>query len=127
MPPADSAVLRAFLSGVARRRAWIAAINGIAIGLVVALILVAFPTLAWPARFGRAAGLAAVGGVIAAFVARKTQGANALDVERRAPECRNIVVTATEIGERNEESYVARVVMSEAARVANALDLAKLF
>jgi hypothetical protein len=48
-------------------------------------------------------------------------------VERRAPECRNLLVTAAEIREANRPGYVTSIVMRRADTIANGLVPARLF
>ncbi|MDB4877894.1 MAG: putative rane protein [Gemmatimonadetes bacterium] len=128
----DAAALRAFLSSVSRRLAWIAAAEGAALGLALAFVLA---LVGWPGRDAlvRSLGvglLFAAVGVLARFMSsHRRRPPVAVLVERRAPQCRNVVVTADELLAQGDYpgEYTRTLVYREAARLVSALDPAALF
>ena len=130
--PRATSVLRDFLAHVARRLAWIAAAEGAAAGLALAAVI------AIVSGWGRGwvtqaviVGLALAALGIAARLlasARERRGVAGL-VERRAPRCRNIVVTAAELIDRPTtiRPDIGTLVFREADRVVAGLDPAALF
>lgn len=130
----DAPELRAFLARATRRLVWIAAAEGAAAGLALALALPLVITLAdWRGSIDRTvvAGLclAALGVVVRILVSSRAQAHVAQLVERRAPECRNLIVTAAELIDRpaRVRPYVGTLVCREAVRLVNRLDAAALF
>ena len=130
MPP-DVAEFRAFLARATRRMAWIHAAEGAAGGLVFAFV---FALLGWPSsrgigiRIALAVPCMAAGIAVRALLARRRYASIAATIERRAPSCRNIVITADELfGGTHVSDRVRAVVNREAARIVRALDLATLF
>ena len=137
----EAAEVRRFLSRVTRRIGWIAAGRGAAAGLLIAAGITVFTG---PAG---AVGRAALPGVLLASacaavwwaVARgvlppapataRTRRRAAYRVERGAPDCRNLLITAEELIERPERvrPWVAAAVCREAALVADRLEPAALF
>jgi hypothetical protein len=127
----DPSVLDAFLARASRRLAWMTAAEGAAAGLVVALGLA---IVGWPAPGAImrsiivGVGLAATGVIVRWVVTRRRGERIAVLVERRAPQCRNLVVTADEITPGvTVADHIAALVYSQAARVVNGLDLTALF
>lgn len=129
--------LRAFLDNASRRLVWLAALRGATAGLGLALATVVALAILQPERatrdmIGTAVLLAAIGLLLGATVAVLRRRGNhrvAFDIERRAPECRNIVITAAELLDAPErvEPYVGEVVRREATAKVAALDPAILF
>jgi hypothetical protein len=129
--PPDVAEFRAFLARATRRMAWIQAAEGAAGGLLLAAAL---GIVGWPSSNGVAIRIAlavpcmAAGVAIRALLGRHGKASVAASIETRAPECRNIVITADELssGARVSER-IGTVVHREAARIVRSLDLAALF
>ncbi len=126
--PPDARALSAFLARTSRRLAWIAAAEGAAAGLFAATIAIA---LGWP-RSSEAyavAGLAfALAGAAVRLLWQWRHNARAADViEKRAPQCRNLLITAAELHahERVAEPIVRAIYVS-AARLVSQLDLGSL-
>jgi hypothetical protein len=128
----DAVVVRDFLDRAARRLRLIAAARGAAIGLTVAL----GATLVVVALAGRDAtsvvvgvGLGALGGLVGAFLGVTRTPAPAALVERRAPACRNVVLTAAELdaAPRRVPAFIGERVWRDAARAVRPLDPARLF
>ena len=128
----ESATLSDFLARAARRVRLIAAAEGAAIGLALAFAIGAVAIIA----SGRdAAGavfavIAAIAGILAGSwwaVARAPAAAHL--VERRAPQCRNIVLTAAELlaSPRSVPAAIRARILDEAASMVRTLDLAVLF
>src|SRR5262249_24083089 len=96
----DAPRVVAFLTRVARRRMWLGALEGTACGLLIAIVLMVATTIgrtsAWSA-LAVAALMATIGAVAGLLLARRPRPSTAALVERRAPQCRNIVITASEI------------------------------
>lgn len=128
LPDADA--LRAFLDRVRRRLLLLRAGEGIAAGAVGAAFFVLLGVRA-------AAPLAAL--VAGATILRVLLGETwkpgwwqrdstvARQAERRAPEAKNLIVTASELEPATVSSYVPRLVVAHAARIARRLDPAVLF
>jgi hypothetical protein len=124
--------LRAFLGHAARRLAWIAAGEGAAAGLLVAIAVAVAgllgggplvpPLLAAPVLM-----VAGIGARLIATMRRRR--AVAIAIERGAPECRNVIITAAELLDRpgRVQPYIGNRVTADAARIAAALDPAALF
>jgi disulfide bond formation protein DsbB len=127
---ADAATVDAFLDGVSKRLSTISTAKGASIGIVVGALFV-FVTLLHPksnvvtavviallALSGAAAGL---------YVSRKRRSAIALLVERKAPECRNLVVTAQQlIARQSPLTSVAPIVFRQAAQAVRNLTASAL-
>lgn len=120
-----------FLSRVTRRLRLIGGLYGsaagIALGVIAGLVagtMAANPTVA--VVLGGLSGLV-VGAIAGSILSRRHESAR--EVERRAPGCRNIVLTASELIARPEMTrpYVAEVVAAEAAKTVGALDIHALF
>jgi hypothetical protein len=129
--PPDVLELRAFLTRASRRIAWIQAAEGAAGGLVLAI---GFWILGWPStsgtaiRFALAVPCMAAGIAVRALLSRRQRTSVAASVERHAPECRNIVITADELASGAPVSErIGALVNREAARIVRGLDLAALF
>jgi hypothetical protein len=130
--------LNTFLARASRRVAWIAAAQGAAAGLVIALVMA---IAGWPGRntlvlsVGVGVGLAAAGAIAREFMRRRRAPRVALAVERRAPQCRNHLVTADELllqgvgasGHGAGAEYVRSLVLRQADRLAGGLDIGALF
>ena len=127
--------LEAFFGASARRLTGIAAIEGAAAGLIVAAVAVwvgASPVIG----IATAAALAVAGGAVSVVTAvgmgpsatrRHHRVASA--VEQRAPQCRNVVITAAELMAEPARvtPYVGELVCREASRAVAGLDPAVLF
>jgi hypothetical protein len=131
----DAEEIRRFLARVARRLAWLSAAEGAAAGLALAIVLA---LAGWPnhgaMRTGVAAGfgLAAVGMLIRILMPSPRHAATSALVERRAPEFRNVLITADELIAKRESStvaddYVTALVWRDAARTIRTIDAARLF
>ncbi len=128
----ESSALRAFLSRVSQRIAWLAAAEGAAVGLAVAALIAAWR---WRAD-GALVPALAVGGVLGAIgcltalaiTARHRRNVATL-IERRAPQCRNVVVTAAEMldARTTTRPEIGALVLREATRTVRTLDAASLF
>ncbi|MEJ7811702.1 MAG: DUF4175 family protein [Gemmatimonadaceae bacterium] len=136
--PPESAAVRAILARAARRLAWMSAAEGAAIGLGLALALAAAgwpaPGAAWRSVFaGLSLAAAGAGARVLTSSGRRRHVAHL--VERRAPQCRNLLVTASELLARSAASHstphvaehVRTIVLRQAARLAGGLDPAALF
>jgi hypothetical protein len=128
--PPDVAVVRAFLTRVARRIWWTRAAEGAAAGVLVSLALQA---VGWPSQ--SSAWLAALAVMTLAVIGaalrialgtRGTSDRIATLVERRAPQCRNVVLTAGELISTNESDYISTLVYRDAARMVGTLDASAL-
>jgi hypothetical protein len=128
----DAPVVLAFLARASRRLTLVAVLRGAAWGLIAATALVLVVVLAgWPMRLIAAAVVipVAAGAARPLLTARHRRGSTAREIERRAPECRNVLVTAAEIiarpaGLRDEVG--ARVCRDAASHIAH-LPVAHLF
>jgi hypothetical protein len=136
---AREAELHAFFARAARRLSWLAALRGAAIGLALALA----PALAFMAvqtSAGAGAVVVAVAGLIAgAVVAARRMGSVAQRIERHAPQCRNLLITAAELHAVSGHSAgsvsrlavtrpgMAALISRDALSVARGIDLAELF
>jgi hypothetical protein len=132
--PPEAGRLAAFLARVARRRSSIAAAQGAAVGLAsAAALLVSLWTVkpshepGWLLSIG--AGLALLGTSTAMLGSRGSRRRIALLVEARAPQSRNLVVTAAELMEEpgRARTPVAALVCSQAETLVAALEPAALF
>ncbi|MGH7467849.1 MAG: hypothetical protein ACRENP_07645 [Longimicrobiales bacterium] len=132
----EAAQLRAFLARVARRRTALAATQGAASALAFAsAILLGLSITGW--WTGRplgwlvivSAGLLLLGTGLGALSSRVSRRRVALLVEARAPESRNLIVTAAELMEAPSRgrSAVVQLVWRQADTLAMALDAATLF
>ncbi|HKS04851.1 MAG TPA: hypothetical protein VJR92_00940 [Gemmatimonadaceae bacterium] len=128
----DAPVLRAFLARALTRLRWIGAAEGAAVGVALAAV---FALAGWieTATWSRTAiifAIAAATGAVARVGFRAVRaGTTALLIERRAPQSRNVVITAHELlseGPRTQPHIVDRVVR-DAERVVSTLNLAQLF
>ena len=126
----DATVVAGFLDEARRRHTLEMALKGASIGLGVAAVLA---VIGWPVAsglrplllFGALAGTG--GGLRWALLRRATQRTAAARIESRAPECRNLLVTASELlaGVR-VDPYIETVVFRQAAAVVQTLRLPKL-
>ncbi|MEO7087028.1 MAG: hypothetical protein ABI442_13885 [Gemmatimonadaceae bacterium] len=127
---ADAAVVRDFLARGARRLAVLSAANGAAVGLTVALALA---LAGWPRRGSMGTGAvvgvvaAIAGALISVFVSSGRRLKIAQSVEARAPESRNLLVTADELLVPPAYDYVHELVFARAARLVRRLDARTLF
>lgn len=132
----EAAELARFLAGVRRRLLTLRAIEGAAAGLAVAAVV-----LAMAGRPTGRAGLLTLAALVAAVVGarvllgdawragwwRETAGL-ALRVERRAPQARNLILTAAELSARGAvDAHIPGLVMRRAAATAASLAPAALF
>ena len=125
----DASAFGAFLAQASRRVAVATVAQGAAVGLILATLLF---IAGWPARglSGTLVGLALTGAGVAGalIVSRGRRREIAHLVERRAPVCRNLVVTAAELpGRTGVAEHIASVVYDQATRVTKTLDLPALF
>jgi hypothetical protein len=131
-PWPEAAVVRAFLERAARRLGWIAAAQGAAAGLLLAVVSAA---AAWWARWPIertiviGAALALAGTALRWLLYRRQRPSVARLVERRAPACRNLLVTAEElmVQPTRVRPYIRALVLREATRTVNNLEPAVLF
>lgn len=131
----DAAILRGFLSRAARRLVWIAVAEGAAAGLILSVPVILLVSIGAPGAFAAswgtvvAMGFALSGALLRAFVLRRADTAVALSVERNAPACRNLLVTAAEILHEDVRvrPWIGDIVCREAARLVLRLDPARLF
>jgi hypothetical protein len=131
----DAARLRAFLAGATRRRALVTALEWAALGFISAQIV----TLAIAAVFARElavrqllllyGGLSGVGVIAGAIGALLVRPPIAPIVERRATNCRNIIITAAEllVQPARVPFHIGAAVCSEASRLSGGLDVNRLF
>jgi hypothetical protein len=128
--PPDVATVRAFFTRASRRLTWVRVAEGATGGLAVAIVLA---LTGWPTRktlgnIGIATLCIVIGAAIRILIARRRHAPIAYVVERRAPSCRNIVITADELmSGAPVDARVGAVVNHEAARIVRGLDLATLF
>jgi hypothetical protein len=133
-PGASSAgaAVQAFLARIARRVGWLAGVEGAAVGLIIAAIVAA---VIWRARGSIVPALllggtlAVLGSVVALAITAGRRRRVALLVERRAPQCRNLVVTASELLDTPARARpeIEALVLREATRTVGTLDPASLF
>lgn len=131
-PQGDAEAVRAFLVRAARRTTSILMLHGATTGFAVALAITAIGSISHRALMPP--GVASLGlvalGVVAGFGWAQLQRPRIAEiVEGRAPECRNLLVTASELIEERSRTgpYVSGLVFRDAARIASALELAALF
>jgi len=122
--PPDVARLETLLGRIARRRTIRAVGGGVAAGLAVAAIVV---LVGWPHSPAGAAllggTLAVAGGALSVAFRRTRDESAALFVERRAPESRNVILTAHELTARGDATgYIPALVVRRAAELASTLD-----
>ncbi|HEX3927703.1 MAG TPA: DUF4175 family protein [Gemmatimonadales bacterium] len=127
----DAAAVAAFVARARRRRARIGAAYGVAVGLVLAfgLGLAGWPAGAWPrTTIINAVILVAIGNVVGAMSMILRRGTVA-DIERRAPECRNLMITAVELtaDHASTPEAVAALVWQRAAHLTEQLRLSTVF
>jgi hypothetical protein len=134
----DAAELRAFLDRVTGRLRWLAVAEGAAAGLWVAFVVTVLVAVLGSSRItpGEVALggliLGAAGSVMRLLMTRPTAASVAAFVERRAPECRNVVITGAELigvpADRTAAAgdYVASIVWRDAARVVRSLSAQRL-
>ena len=128
----DASRVAAFLSRVRRRLVALAMLRGAAAGLLAATLVIVTGWLArWPLVTSLVASAVVVGlaAVIAWWRAREAAPRLAARVERAAPECRNVVITAAEILARPDRirEYVGARVCRDAAERVDRLQLPALF
>jgi hypothetical protein len=128
--PPDASVVRNFLSHVGRRVWWTRAAEGAAAGVLVS---VALEVAGWSARHSAWSAafvvltLVVVGAALRiALGTSGTSDRTAVLVERRAPQCRNVVLTANELIATNRADYMSTLVYRDAARVVGTLDVSEL-
>ena len=128
----DAPALRDFLARAWRQLALRAAIDGATAGILLALIAVIGAWVgAWPPAATITIAALAFVAPVAGFVWRALtrRSATALDVERRAPGCRNLIVTAAELLERPHDirSDIGAMVCQHAVAAAQRLEIRALF
>jgi hypothetical protein len=139
---ADRLRLQAFLERAGRRRATVLALAGASAAVAAALALLGAGWLglfSWRAAMLGGAACIAAGALDGLWQARRTRPRIAYDVERRAPACRNLLVTAAELMSVSDppaptfsrrprpKPAIVRLVESRAAELVGALDAASLF
>jgi hypothetical protein len=133
MPQADAAAVRDFLAHAHRRVTLVLAIQGAATGFLVAVMINMVIWLrqgAFVPPGPRSLALVALGIVVGIIRSQMRQATIATTVESRAPECRNLLVTANELIARpatRTEPYVVELVLHDATRLANSLEINALF
>jgi hypothetical protein len=124
----DTGALRAFLARATRRLTWIAAAEGAAAGLVAAILAIALrrpPSIADSIVVGL--GLAVAGAATRILWLRQRNARAAEMVERAAPQCRNLLITAAELHTHEHVAEpIARAIYAGAARLVSGLDLRSL-
>jgi hypothetical protein len=130
----DSTLLRAFFARSARRLTWIAALNGAATGVAVALavlllVVVLAPPAGATAMIASLLSLGAVGALLRAGQAVRRQSLVPALIERIVPHSKNVLFTSAEIlaARIPARPWVSQVVCRDAARIASQLDPARLF
>src|SRR5687768_1983126 len=101
----DAKRVQAFLARASKRLAWIAALEGATVGLAIALALAIAVALVFFVSRSTSSGatafaalaLGVLGISIGALVRFRRPRRVPLMVERRAPHCRNVVITAAEL------------------------------
>jgi hypothetical protein len=129
--PPDVVELHDFLARASRRLAWMRATEGASVGLVVAIALA---IAGWPAPTTLARLIvAAIACVVAGIALRallffRRPTPIAVSIEQRAPVCRNLVITASELTAGAPVSgRIGAIVNREAARIVRGLDLSALY
>src|SRR5262245_34169976 len=111
----DSSSVAAFVARVSRRLDVMSAPPAAATRLGLAAVAV---VVGWPSRTPTGlmvgAAFAFVGVVVGVLVARARRTSVALLVERQAPQCRNVVVTAGELAQHRVSDHVAALVYEHA-------------
>ncbi len=126
-----------FLVRAGRRRTVGLAMRSAAYSLAAALVFLAASWLGWmslPAALTAGAASVALGTAGGLIRARRAGGRIAFEVERRAPECRNLLVTAAELTgpppsdpRQVVRPEIVRLVESRAAGLVEGLDPVRLF
>jgi hypothetical protein len=122
--------LQPFLTRAARRLAWISAAEGAAAGLCVAIVAIVVRIPRWPptsADVWLGAALALAGALVEVTRSRGKRRRAAYAIERRSPDCRNLLITAAELDTHAVTERVAQAVYARAAQLIAHLDLATLF
>ncbi len=128
----DAPAIVQFLVRATRRIALIGAMRGAAIGLAVSAIVALALSRANARPVATLTVMAVVTGIatLAGYVVtRRRQSSTATLIERRAPACRNVLVTASELLARPDRvrDYVGARVCRDAADRIRQLDLVALF
>ena len=127
----DAPAVQAGLARVWRRLALVRLVHGLTAGTIVAAVLVLVGwRMDWPAQTAATAALLPIvlGAAMAIRRARRSRASVALELERRAPACRNVVVTAAQILSREEpvrDDIGARICRDAAEQLAR-IDLSRL-
>lgn len=129
---ADISLIRGFLDRVSKRLVAIAATEGAAFGLAFVSLLV---LLRWSSPLTAAAvGLSAIvaigaGAAVRVWLSASKRRHGALTVERVAPNCHNLIVSADEILSHpgRVRETMASLVFRQAAAVVRVLDVSELF
>jgi len=126
----NASAIGEFLARASRRVAWLAAFEGAAagLGLAFAAALLGIPRRgAIVPSIALGLILAALGAVIRVLYTAARRRHVAELVEQKAPQCRNLVVTAAELPQHRVSERVAGVVYARASQVVRSLDLSTLF
>ncbi|MEX2283367.1 MAG: hypothetical protein WEE89_12860 [Gemmatimonadota bacterium] len=126
----DASAVREFLARTQKRLTWIAAADGAGRGFLVATVLSiaisrAEPFSSWILYV--AASLVCIATSVV-LVRRRVPRAS-VEVERRLPECQNLIVTADELIDEpgRVPAYISERVFREAAQLTRTLDASRLF
>jgi hypothetical protein len=131
----ESRVLDTFLGRVATRLAIVRALEGMLVGVIAELLVVLVIDTSVAVEVAIVAFSAVVGGLLRAWLGEglspawwRDRPALADRVERRAPACRNLVLTATEVRQGTSVSAgIGSEIERRAATAARAIDVATLF
>jgi hypothetical protein len=126
----EASALRDFLARARRRVALLTALEGAAVGLAIALLaaLLGIPRRgALLPSIAVGAALATLGAAIRVLYTRARRESVAALVERKAPHCRNVVVTAAELPGQRVTERVESVVYARAMQIIRSLELSALF
>lgn len=128
----DAAAVRLFLQRASRRRALIGLLEGAGTGCCAAAVLIAALWTAGVTGWGAIAAGVLTTAVVAGtgwWRASRASGRVEHDVERRAPGCRNLVITSAELIDQPDRvrPEIGARVCRDAARAVAPLDLGQLF
>jgi hypothetical protein len=124
----DARALRDFLARAKRRLTLIAAAEGASAGLALALFAIAIESRQLTAAtIAVGAAIAAIAAIARILWTRRAQPNVAYVVEQRAPQCRNLLITAAELDAHpNVAEPVVRAIDSRAAELVRELQLSAL-
>lgn len=120
----------AFLSAVTRRLILIIALYGVGVGIIAGTLVALLAPVAEitaPAMVALVAVAVGFGCFVGSMIGSRK--AAVMQVERRAPQCRNLILTASELMRSPDKSkpYVMELVTSQAAAMLGSLSLSTLF